>query len=237
MQDAKRYTRGRGKVQQVTDPAHVLELEVRRVIQVHIGLRCAADQKSPRPWPVRVGEQLDRIRLAKPADRRATLFPLPSHDDHCARRAIAILTMMKRVKESVAVVIRNRTGEFLVTRRPDDPGDHLAGVWGFPAVTRRDGEAERAAAERIGPLKLGVTLSVGAKLGERAQDRGGYLLRLSDYDASIVDGAPSVPQSDDSVTQYVACEFTSDPAVLVAGARRGSVCAQIFLEVIGLDWS
>jgi 8-oxo-dGTP diphosphatase len=145
--------------------------------------------------------------------------------------------MMKRVKESVAVVIRNQVGEFLVTRRPDDPGDHLAGVWGFPAVTRQSGEAERAAAERIGPLKLGVTLSVGAKLGERAQDRGGYLLRLSDYDASIVDGTPSVPQSDDSVTQYVACEFTSNPDVLIAGARRGSVCAQIFLAVIGRDWS
>jgi 8-oxo-dGTP diphosphatase len=144
--------------------------------------------------------------------------------------------MMKRVKESVAVVIRNQTGDFLVTRRPDDPGDELAGAWGFPAVTRRSGEPERAAAERIGPLKLGVTLSVGAKLGERADDRGEYLLRLSDYDASIVAGSPSVPQPDDSVTQYVAYEFTSDPAVLVAAARRGSVCSQIFLEAIGREW-
>jgi 8-oxo-dGTP diphosphatase len=144
--------------------------------------------------------------------------------------------MMKRVKESVAVVIRNQAGEFLVTRRPDDPGDHLAGAWGFPAVTRRSGEPERAAAARIGPLKLGVTLAVGAKLGERADDRGEYLLRLSDYDASIVDGSPWVPQPDDSVTQYVAYEFTSDPAVLVAAARRGSVCSQIFLEAIGREW-
>jgi 8-oxo-dGTP diphosphatase len=144
--------------------------------------------------------------------------------------------MMKRVKESVAVVIRNQAGEFLVTRRPDDPADELAGAWGFPAVTRRSGEPERAAAERIGPLKLGVTLSVGAKLGERAADRGDYLLRLSDYDASIVDGSPSVPQPDYSVTQYVAYEFTSDPAVLVAAARRGSVCSQIFLEAVGREW-
>ncbi len=143
---------------------------------------------------------------------------------------------MKRVKESVAVVVRNEAGEFLVTRRPDDPGDDLAGAWGLPAVTRRSGEAERAAAERIGPLKLGVTLSVGAKLGERADDRGEYLLRLSDYEASISDGTPSVPQPDDSVTQYVACEFTSDPAVLVGAARRGSLCAQIFLEAVGRDW-
>jgi 8-oxo-dGTP diphosphatase len=144
--------------------------------------------------------------------------------------------MMKQVRESVAVVIRNQAGEFLVTRRPDDPGDELAGAWGLPAVTRRGGETERAAAERIGPLKLGVTLSVGAKLGERVDDRGEYLLRLSDYDASIVAGSPSVPQPDDSVTQYVGCQFTSDPAVLVAAARRGSVCSQIFLEAIGREW-
>jgi 8-oxo-dGTP diphosphatase len=143
---------------------------------------------------------------------------------------------MKRVKESVAVVIHNRAGEFLVTRRPDDPGDDLAGAWGFPAVTRRSGEPERAAAERIGPLKLGVTLSIGAKLGERADDRGEYLLRLADYAASIVDGTPSVPQPDRTVTQYVAYEFTSDPAVLVAAARRGSLCSQIFLEAIGHQW-
>lgn len=144
--------------------------------------------------------------------------------------------MMKRVKESVAVVIRNQAGEFLVARRPDDPGDELAGAWGFPAVTRRSAEPATSAAERIGPLKLGVTLSVGAKLGERADDRGDYVLRLSDYFASIVDGTPSVPQPDDSVTQYVAYEFTSDPAVLVPAARRGSVCSQIFLEAIGRDW-
>ncbi len=144
--------------------------------------------------------------------------------------------MMKRVRESVAVVIRNQAGQFLVTRRPDDPADHLAGAWGLPAATRRSGEPERAAASRIGPLKLGVALSVGARLGERTADRGDYLLRLCDYEASIRAGTPSVPQSDSSVTQYVACEFTSDPAVLVPGARRGSLCSQIFLEAIGRDW-
>jgi 8-oxo-dGTP diphosphatase len=143
---------------------------------------------------------------------------------------------MKRVRESVAVVIRNRAGELLVTRRPDDPADELAGLWGLPTATRGPGETERAAAERVGPLKLGVTLSVGARLGERADDRGEYVLRLADYEASIAQGTPSVPQPDGSVTQYVACEFTADPAVLVAAARRGSLCARIFLDAIGHDW-
>lgn len=140
---------------------------------------------------------------------------------------------MTRTKESVAVVVRNASGEFLVTRRPDDPADPLAGLWGFPAVTRRDGETARAAAHRIGPLKLGVALSVGARLGERTADRGDHVLRLADYEASIVDGTPVVPQPDDTVTQYVACRFTSDPADLLEAARRGSLCAQIFLDVAG----
>lgn len=143
---------------------------------------------------------------------------------------------MKRIKESVAVVIRNPAGQLLIARRPDDPADELAGAWGLPAVTRQRGETERAAAQRIGPLKLGVTLSIGARLGARTADRGDYLLRLADYDALVVAGTPTVPQSDHSVTQYVACTFADDPAVLVPAARRGSVCAQIFLDAIGRDW-
>lgn len=143
---------------------------------------------------------------------------------------------MTRIKESVAVVIRNARGEFLVTQRPDDAADPLAGLWGFPAVTRRDGETGRAAAQRIGPLKLGVTLAVGAKLGERTASRGDHVLRLADYEAAIVDGTPVVPQPGSSVTQYVACRFTSDPAVLAEAARHGSLCAQIFLDAAGRGW-
>jgi len=41
-------------------------------------------------------------------------------------------------------------GEFLIVRRPDDPDDPLAGVWGLPAITLLDGEDERAAVARAG---------------------------------------------------------------------------------------
>jgi 8-oxo-dGTP diphosphatase len=149
---------------------------------------------------------------------------------------------MTRIKESVAVVIRNAEGDFLVTRRPDDPADPLAGLWGFPAITRGDGETGRAAAHRIGPLKLGVQLSVGAKLGERTADRADHVLRLENFEASIIDGTPVVPQPGGpmtefgTVTQYVACRFTRDAGVLAEAARRGSLCAQIFLEAVGSDW-
>jgi len=144
---------------------------------------------------------------------------------------------MKRVKESVAVVVRDAHGAFLVARRPADLHDPLAGAWGLPAVTRQHGESERAAAERIGPLKLGVTLKVGSRLGERTDDRGDHVLRLAGYEATIAEGAPSVPQANNSVTQYVACQFSTDPGVLVPAARRGSLCAQIFLAAAGVGWS
>lgn len=143
---------------------------------------------------------------------------------------------MKRTKESVAVVVRGGEGRFLVARRPDDPADPLAGLWGLPAVTRRAGESERAAAERIGPLKLGVTLAVGARLGEQTADRGGYAIRLAEYEASVISGVPVVPQADDSVTQYVECAFTGNPAVLLPAAERGSLCARIFLHAAGIGW-
>ena len=134
-------------------------------------------------------------------------------------------------KRSVAVVVRGpEAGTFLVVKRPDDPGDPLAGVWGLPAVTLTDGEDERAAVVRVGQDKLGVRLAPGDRLGQASADRGDYLLVLADYEASIVAGFPSVPQPDASVTQYVEWRYTADPAVLAEAAARGSLCAQIFLE-------
>ena len=135
------------------------------------------------------------------------------------------------IKRSVAAVVRGpEAGTFLVVKRPDDPGDPLAGVWGLPAVTLADGEDERAAAVRVGRDKLGVELAPGARLGQASADRGDYLLVLADYEATIVDGTPVVPQADASVTQYVEWRYAADPAVLAEAAARGSLCAQIFLE-------
>jgi 8-oxo-dGTP diphosphatase len=141
---------------------------------------------------------------------------------------------MKPVKRSVAVVVRRpggaAGGEFLIVRRPDDPGDPLAGAWGLPAVTLLDGEDERAAVARAGRVKLGVELAPGARIGEKAADRGGYRLRLADYEAAVLAGVPAVPQPDDSMTQYTECRYTADPGTLAEAAARGSLCAQVFLE-------
>jgi ADP-ribose pyrophosphatase YjhB (NUDIX family) len=141
---------------------------------------------------------------------------------------------MKPVKRSVAVVVRRpghaAGGAFLIVRRPDDREDPLAGVWGLPAVTLLEGEGERAAVVRAGRVKLGVELAAGARIGGKAADRGGYVLHLADYEATILGGAPAVPQPDQSMTQYTACRYTADPGTLAEAAARGSLCAQLFLE-------
>ena len=136
---------------------------------------------------------------------------------------------MKPEKRSVAVVVRRDDGAFLVVRRPDDPADPLAGVWGLPAITLASGEDERTAVVRAGLVKLGVELAPGDRLGEATADRGSHVLRLANYGAVIAAGTPSVPQPDTSVTQYTECRFTRDPEVLAEAAARGSVCAQVFL--------
>lgn len=141
----------------------------------------------------------------------------------------AMIGAMKPVKRSVAVVLRN-AGAFLIVRRPDDPEDPLAGLWGLPAVTLLDGEDERAAVVRAGRVKLGVELAAGARLGEKTADRGGYVLRLADYEATVRHGTPAVPQRDASMTQYTECEYTTDLGPLAEAASRGSLCAQVFLE-------
>src|SRR5205814_8835068 len=119
---------------------------------------------------------------------------------------------MKPTKNAVALVIKNNKGEFLAVKRPEDEQGPLAGVWGFPAVTRLEGESEEDAAKRVGQVKLGVRLQIGVKIGERTADRGDYILHLSDYAATIIlDDRPNVPQSDTSITQYTDLQYTSDP--------------------------
>lgn len=137
---------------------------------------------------------------------------------------------MKPVKHSVAVVVRDAGGAFLAVKRPDDPGDPLAGVWGLPAITLTDGEDERDAVVRAGRVKLGVDLTAGERIGVRTADRGDHVLTLADYEATVAAGTVRVPQPGTSMTQYVEHRFTADPGILEQAAGMGSLCARIFLE-------
>lgn len=134
-------------------------------------------------------------------------------------------------KHSVAVVVRGPgNATFLVVRRPDDPADPLAGVWGLPAVTLAAGEDELAGVARAGRAKLGVELRAVRRIGEMQGTQDGAALRLAEYEAVITGGAPSVPQADASVTQYTAWRYTAEPGDLAEAARRGSLCARLLLQ-------
>jgi len=137
---------------------------------------------------------------------------------------------MAQMKHSVAVVVRGPAdGTFLLVRRPDDPGDPLAGVWGLPAVTLAPGEGELDGVARAGHAKLGVTLRAVRRIGARTGIQNGASLRLAEYEAVITAGTPQVPQADPAVTQYTAWRYSADPGDLAEAAGRGSLCAAVFL--------
>ncbi len=143
---------------------------------------------------------------------------------------------MKPRKESVSLIIKDSKERFLIVKRADDPEDDLANVWGFPAASLREGETRQQLAQRVAKSKLGVKVEIGKEIGQSTHDRGSYILHLTDLEARIIYGTPSVPQADTSVSQYSDWKFTNDPRTLFEAAQKGSQCTQIFLESIGEKW-
>ena len=113
----------------------------------------------------------------------------------------------------------------LLVRRPDDDGE-LPGVWGLPAVSLAAGESEEEAVRRAGRDKLGVEVEPLERVG-----RDGT---MTDWQARIVSGEPSVPQPGPH-TQYTALRW-GEPSELVPAARQGSLCCRALLRARGLDW-
>jgi ADP-ribose pyrophosphatase YjhB (NUDIX family) len=149
---------------------------------------------------------------------------------------------MSNVRYAVAAVVRRDDGLVLAVRRPDEPGEELPGVWGLPAATLRAGEPDEAALRRLGREKLGVELSVVRALAEGEQQRAGYALRMTVYEASMAGeprlparqaGQPAVPAGAppafDASTQYGALDWLPD-ASFADGAARGSLCCRLLLE-------
>jgi 8-oxo-dGTP diphosphatase len=131
---------------------------------------------------------------------------------------------------SVAIVVKDDAGRLLVVKR-DDKDKDLPGVWGLPAATIRVGETPEQAAIRAARDKLGVTVRIGRFTGEDTiEDR-----HLREYEAEIIDGTPSVPQNDPSVSQYADLQYADDPRILLKAARKGSLCSRIYLRNAGID--
>ncbi|MEY9927209.1 8-oxo-dGTP diphosphatase [Catenulispora sp. GP43] len=148
---------------------------------------------------------------------------------------VSIMISKAPVKESVAMVIRNSEGEFLVVRRADDD-ESLPGVWGLPAASIGADESAAQALVRAGRQKLGVRLLPGDRIGDDDADRGTYRLHLTDYEATILEGEPGVPQPDSSVSQYSDVKYVSDASVLFEAAQLGSLCSRVFLRSLGVAW-
>jgi 8-oxo-dGTP pyrophosphatase MutT (NUDIX family) len=113
----------------------------------------------------------------------------------------------------------------LLVRRPDGDAS-LPGVWGLPAATLAEGESQEDAVRRAGREKLGVEVRPLRALGSES--------RMTDWQAEIVAGSPSVPQ-DGPNTQYSELRW-DEPEALVPAARQGSLCSRALLRARGLRW-
>jgi ADP-ribose pyrophosphatase YjhB (NUDIX family) len=143
---------------------------------------------------------------------------------------------MKKTKESISLVITDDNDNFLAVKRANDPTDDLANVWGFPAISLKEGETHLEGAIRVGKQKLGIDIELGEKIGDSTHDRDDYIIHLTDYKAKITKGVPTAPQGDISVSQYSECKFSNDPTILFEAASKGSLCTQLYLQSIGADW-
>ncbi|MBA3261763.1 MAG: NUDIX domain-containing protein [Thermoleophilaceae bacterium] len=139
---------------------------------------------------------------------------------------------MKPLKRSVSLIIEDTLGVLLV-RRPDDD-ESLPGLWGLPAASLRQGEAEREALLRVGWEKLGVEVEPLWPIGDDEAERTDHRLVMRDWTARITAGEPVVPQGGEG-TQYVEWHW-GDPTELMPAARAGFVCARVLLRALGSSW-
>jgi 8-oxo-dGTP diphosphatase len=131
---------------------------------------------------------------------------------------------LKSSKRSISLVIEGPEGLLLV-RRPEDD-ESLPGVWGLPAASLAEAESEEDAVRRAGREKLGVEVEPVGAVG-----RDGT---MTDWEARIVAGSPSVPQRGPR-TQYTALRW-GDARELAPAARQGSLCSRALLRARGVDW-
>jgi ADP-ribose pyrophosphatase YjhB (NUDIX family) len=140
----------------------------------------------------------------------------------------------KATKESVAIVISNDEGEFLVVKRSSD--DSFGGFWGLPAASLRDSETQEDTVQRAAKDKLGVEVKILKTIGDRTEDKGEYLEHLTEYLVDIINGEVSLETRDPSVSRYAEFKYSNDPTILVPAAKHGSICSRIFLTDKDITW-
>lgn len=99
VQHVQRFAGVCDHVQQVRDPLHVLELEVRRVLEVDVRLRGTVESEQPAALDIDVGHQLRRaqrhLALHRPRVRPVDVAHRPRLREVAARRTIDEGTAMR----------------------------------------------------------------------------------------------------------------------------------------------
>ena len=135
----------------------------------------------------------------------------------------------KPVKESIAFYWLDDQGRFSAVKRSDDD-DSLPGVWGLPGGSLREGETAEDTVMRAGRDKLGIEVKPIKSVGDDSQDRGEYVLHLTEYKVKLVSGEPHLANADATVSHYSQFQMSADPKLLVEAAEKGSSCSRIFLR-------
>ena len=109
-------------------------------------------------------------------------------------------------------------------------------MWGLPAASCHNGETLEQAAERVGVQKLGVALVLGDVLAQGEQQRPGYHLEMTLYQARLVGREPSFPSENPEAGHPTATGPTlytgwrwGEPGELQDSAQKGSLCSQLLL--------
>ena len=82
---------------------------------------------------------------------------------------------------------------------------------------------------------MGVELEVSNFVGEGQIERDLFINSMKEYEAKILDGQGSVPQSVPGVSQYANWKWGTGQDLLRT-ARAGGLCDQIFLKSQNLSW-
>jgi ADP-ribose pyrophosphatase YjhB (NUDIX family) len=138
----------------------------------------------------------------------------------------------KPTKYVVALVILNDKGELFVVKRPAE--GELPNIWGLPATVLKEGELPEKGTKRVGREKLGCKIKPVKFIGAAVQERKDGFMHLFDYQVKIVKGEPDVYKAKTKGTKYINQMWVKDFNVIMDGAKKGSLCEQIFLYSKGL---
>jgi len=98
--------------------------------------------------------------------------------------------MAKEVIRVVAAVIEH-AGRYLITQRNSTAVLPL--LWEFPGGKVEPGETDEAALEREVAGRIGITVVVGAKVGEHVHDYARYEIHMVMFSCALPDGAVPYP--------------------------------------------